>query len=207
MIQARESRMPRNASCQKKLSFAEDTSSSSERVEDAISSDGVSDSKQHRDSSLPELAIDLLFEQKGASRTMIQEDWPNGAGPLGEQQSKKISGGTDGSALDDDAKSEREGSGSSTVAVEDRTRQNDGGFADENCNVNSNDGTSLRGMDPLAKALLAQTRAWEFLVLSWQNAPTISTGWGRENLQQWNIRSHVGLHTMQKTLHRMYIIQ
>lgn len=162
MIQARESRMPRNASCQKKLSFAEDTSSSSERVEDAISSDGVSDSKQHRDSSLPELAIDLLFEQKGASRTMIQEDWPNGAGPLGEQQSKKISGGTDGSALDDDAKSEREGSGSSTVAVEDRTRQNDGGFADENCNVNSNDGTSLRGMDPLAKALLAQTRAWEF---------------------------------------------
>lgn len=194
-MRAREIRMLRNATCQKKLSFVDGTSSSSARATDASCSDGDSDSKQHRDSSLPELAIDLLFEHKGASRTMIRDEWPS-AVRGGSQESKEIqsvrlnASGTknrsddsleveereeqhhkDGSGLHssdteragDGPATERKGSISSLLAVEDRGDEAVGVFADENCNTNSSNRLkSVRGMDPLAKALLDQTRAWEF---------------------------------------------
>lgn len=172
-MRAREIRMLRNATCQKKLSFVDGTSSSSAREEDASCCDGDSDSKQHRDSSLPELAIDLLFERKGASRTMIRDEWPSAVrggrqkkeeGEKKQQEKDDLTLHSGKESAGDGTATERKRSISSLLAVEDRGDEAVGGFADENCNnTNSSDRVkSVRGMDPLAKALLDQTRAWEF---------------------------------------------
>jgi hypothetical protein len=103
---------------------------------------------------------------------MIRDEWPSavrGGSQKSEEREKKqqekddltVHSGKESAG--DGTATERKGSISSLLAVEDRGDKAVGEFADENCNTNSSDRVkSVRGMDPLAKALLDQTRAWEF---------------------------------------------